>query len=101
MLPMEGRIVSEYTDDDVTAVVQVMRAFGHPVSQDAAKAALDAVAPAIAGRALRVAADEIADSEVPIYYPSAWLRARAKDEELDDDDWRADGYDDLRGGYYG
>lgn len=74
--------MSAYTDDDVTAALQlarVLRKQGHHVTNGDAQAVYAAVAPAIAARALRQAADDL-EAAGGDYYSAqteAWLRARA------------------------
>ena len=88
--------MTAYTDDDVTAACDALDVAHETVYHVHAseccielgkyvRAVLDAVAPAIAGRALREAADDLAGplpkGEIALeraYEVPAWLRARAE-----------------------
>ena len=73
----------DYTDDDVTAAAEAVDRFPCTVTfqEDIARAALAAVAPAIAARALREAAADLPTTWNAYTQPEhlqAWLRARAE-----------------------
>jgi hypothetical protein len=83
--------VSEYfTDDDVTAAssafIKIWWSDGHVETDEAMTAVLSAVAPSIAARALREAADDNTNDirmawDAGIPGIRDWLRARADAEE--------------------
>ena len=77
--------MSEFTDDDVAAAARMLESCGVRIRQEyVARVVLAAVAPAIAGRALREAAGEIeAVSNGHDRWIAEWLRLRARAEGVE------------------